>query len=175
MRSSATSPPSAEPRLSAGVVPQNRMRRKELDGLANNLAVMACSEQRLFNDLETLARLPDGTLVLDLKAGSAKHSAGNPAIEFAKDIASWLEAQLNSRGFESSRLETAEALVAINTQDPPTHRDTLISFRFKAKVSLRAEGHEYTGEAQNHFWFNRTGAQQGAPGDGPRPAGSARA
>ena len=149
------------------------MRRKELEGLANNLAVMACSEQRLFHDLETLALLPDGELVFDLKARSVRHSAGRPPLKATENLASWLDDQLKTRGFESARLDRAEVMVAINTNDPPTHRETLISFRFKAAVLLIAEGHEYKGNGQNHIWFNRAGAQQGAPADPPRPAGSA--
>ena len=150
------------------------MRRKELEGLAKNLAAMACSEQRLFNDLETLARLPDGNLSFDLKAGSAKHTAGSPDVKAAQELASWLEGQLKSRGFESARLETAEATLSINTADPPTHRETLVSFRLTARVCLKAEGHEYSSEAQNHIWFNRAGAQQGVPADVARPAGERR-
>lgn len=149
------------------------MRRKELEGLAKNLAAMVCSEHRLFFDLETLATLPDGQVQFDLKAGTATHSAGHPNLKSAADIANWFNGQLKSRGFEVSRIEQAQATLTINTTDPPTHRDTLISFRFKATVALKAEGYEFNGEAQNHIWFNRAGAQQGVPADRPRPAGSA--
>jgi hypothetical protein len=119
---------------------------------------MACSEQRLFHDLETLATLPDGHVVFGLKAGSTKHSSGGADLMATRDLSGWLTAQLKSQGFESSRLERAEATLVINTTDPPTHRDTLISFRLKATVLLRAEGHEFSGEANNHIWFNRAGA-----------------
>jgi hypothetical protein len=136
------------------------MRITELQGLAENLAVMACSE-RLQPDLERLAALPDGTVVYDLKSGCAEHSASTDEnLLSAQELAKWFANQLVSRKFEPSRIEHALVRLTIDTSDPPTVKEKIISFRLRSTVTLRSSGREFSADAQNHFWHTRPEATQ---------------
>lgn len=142
------------------------MRLRELKGVAQNLAAMACSEARLGSDFERLAELPDGEVTLDLIHGSAIHSTtGAVALSVVQGLASWLGS------YGAQNVNSARVSLRIDTSKPPTHRKTLISFNFKGIAVLEAQGRTYVGEASNHVWHNRP-AQPSLPADVPASAAS---
>lgn len=139
------------------------MRIKELQGAAQNLATMACSERRLGNDFEALAELPDGEVAFDLVNARATHSrAGSVSLAATQELVSWL------LGVQAPALEEAQVLLQVDTNNPPTHRKTLISFRLHAVATLVVGGRSYVGQSSNHLWHNRP-AQQGIQADAASP------
>lgn len=131
------------------------MRTRELQGLAANLSAMVCSE-RINADFEVLAGLPDGEVILDLLAGTANHSeVGAISLSCTAELSSWLHGRLSAASFTPQGLESARVSLKIDISRPPTHRATLISFRFYEAAVLRAKGRAYSAEAQNHLWHNR--------------------
>ena len=137
------------------------MRTKELHGVAQNLAAMSCSEGRIGSDFELLAALPDGEVSFNLITGSAVHSvAGAIAPLATQSLMSWL------RDAKVPQLDVAQISLHIDTSNPPTHRETLVSFRFKSVATLAAGTRTYIGQATNHLWHNRP-AQQAAQRDVP--------
>ncbi len=126
------------------------MRSKELKGVAQNLAAMVCSEARLRADLERLAELPDGEVTLDLIQGAAIHSeSGAVSLSVVPSLALWL-GNSGARNIGKARVS-----LRVDTSRPPTHRETLISFSFKGRAVIEAQGRTYVGEATNHVWHNR--------------------
>lgn len=136
------------------------MRMRDLRGVAQNLAAMACSERRMSADFECLAGLPDGEVSFDLVAGAVTHSEIGPiSMAATQELIGWL------RETGVHDLEFGRVVLRIDTSTPPTHRSTLISFRFDSTVILGINGRRFTGAASNHLYHNRP-AQQGTARDG---------
>lgn len=126
------------------------MRIRELRGIAQNLAAMACSERRIADDFELMAEMPDGEITFDLIRGTALHSvAGAISLAATDQFMTWL------RNIRPPPVDLAQILLHVDTNSPPTFRKTLISFRLYGVATLGIGARTYVGRATNHLWHNR--------------------
>jgi hypothetical protein len=99
------------------------MRGKEFRGIAQSLAAMALSS-RIAEDLETLASLSDGSVLVNLLAGSALTANGTDVpLQICLTLWSWLDQQSSERGFRLTAIEKAEILIHVDTSRIPTNRN----------------------------------------------------
>jgi hypothetical protein len=128
-----------------------------LQDAANTLPRMIMSERMGFPDLEMLAGLPDGTLSIDLLAGEAVHSAGQPApLQIVQHLAEWLVDRLGSRGVSLSDLAEARLELAFRTDAVPTDRARAILFDWTSTCTLAVrDGKIGAGRASGRMWYDR--------------------
>jgi hypothetical protein len=133
-----------------------KMHSKDLHGVAQNLAAMAVSS-RLSEDLEMLSVLPDGVVRVNLIAGTAMRPDGTAmSLQIGPALWAWIAQQSSERGFALTEIEKAEIQLQTDTSRIPTNRASIVSFDLRAISTLVRGGREYTGEASNHMWHERT-------------------
>jgi hypothetical protein len=143
-------------RLSNGVRGHKNVRRKILQDFANTLCQMLVG-WRMAEDLEVLADLPDGTLVIDVVSGSAVHSVNGPlALYIAGELQAWLQHRLSESGIDRSGIERAVVMAAIRTERIATNRKRIISFDFAVDSTIVTAEREYRGKlCEVHHWHSR--------------------
>jgi hypothetical protein len=120
------------------------MPEAEFDRLVRALAHLAAA-WREYGDLEILAGLPDGSVTVDVVAGSARHgSAGPIPLRLAAELKAALEERLARKGIASGEIQAAELLLRI------------VHFDFELEARLWAAGKEYRAlRREDHIWHDR--------------------
>jgi hypothetical protein len=117
---------------------------------------------RMENDLVVLAALPDGTLHIDVLAGTATHSSSS-AIELwiAGELQGWLLNRLAESGIEASEIRVARLTAAIRTDRIATNRKRIVSFDFAVQSIIETSEREYRGALHEvHKWHTRVPADK---------------
>ena len=132
------------------------MARKVLQDLANTLCQMVVG-WRMGEDVEKIANLPDGKLMIDVLSGKAKHSSGvDPDLWVSGEMQSWFEARLKALNVPAAEIETATLEVAVRTDRIKTSRKTLVSFDFECRSYVVTAGKRYEGKlVDKHTYHNR--------------------
>jgi hypothetical protein len=132
------------------------VRRKVLQDFANTLCQMLVG-WRMAEDLELLAALPDGTLTIDVLAGTACHSVNGPVrLHIAGELKAWLEHRLSECRIERSEVETTLVIAGIRTDRIATNRKRIISFDFSVDSTIATAEREYRGKlCEVHRWHSR--------------------
>jgi len=133
------------------------MGRKSLQGIANDLAAMTIGE-RLLSDLPSLARLPDGTITVDVLNRKAQHdTAGEMELSIIANLQTWLSHQVGVLGRSLSELVRAEVDITFDTQSVPTDRKRLVHFALEARAVVATKHREFRGSRRNaHLWHSTT-------------------
>jgi hypothetical protein len=132
--------------------------RKVFQDFANTLPQMLVG-WRMGDDLGTLADLPNGTLSIDILAGTASHSAAlQLTLHVAKEMQAWLESRMTTFGIPSQELDAAVLVADIRTDRIATDRKRIVAFDFDCKSTLTSGPRRYVGAlAEKHVWHRRTG------------------
>jgi hypothetical protein len=134
------------------------MARKVFQDFANTLPRMLVG-WRMFDDLEALAKLPDGTLTIDVLAGRASHTGTTQiSLKVAGAMHAWLQSSLAERGIAPDALDRVLVVARIRTDRIPTDRKHIVSFDFQCESSLTSGSRTYRGSlADKHVWHSRVG------------------
>jgi hypothetical protein len=128
-----------------------------LQDAANTLPCMIMSERLGNDDLERLAALPDGTLTVDLVAGTARHSSQPDPIglEIVEHLSLWLKTRLGEEAF-ANHLAHAVLTVSIRTDRVATDRKRVIPFDWMcdSRVASR-DGRTRSGTSRGLTWYDR--------------------
>jgi hypothetical protein len=110
---------------------------------------------RDWSDLETLARLPDGTVSIDAVAGGARHGTAGPiALRLADALKTGLAERLARKGIGDALTATLE--LGVYTGAIRTDRDRIVHFDFAIEARIGAEGREYrASRREDHVWHAR--------------------
>ncbi len=142
------------------------MSESEYTRLAAYLAHIAAG-WRDWGDLETLARLPDGTVSIDIPAGVAVHTAargtapGTTAADpVSLNLAGVLRASLGERlarkGIPTAKLDAAVLELNCDTGAVRTDRDRIVHFDFGIEARITAEGRDHrSSRREDHVWHAR--------------------
>ena len=128
-----------------------------LQDAANTLPCMVMSERIGNDDLERLADLPDGTLTMDLVAGTAHHSSQPDPIdlEIVAHLSEWLKARLGEDAF-ANHLAHAVLTVSIRTDRVPADRKRVIPFDWTCDSSVASrDGKTRTATRRGLIWYDR--------------------
>jgi len=112
---------------------------------------------RMQADLETLAKLPDGVLELNLLEGTAVHNgAGSLNLYIAKEIQTWLQQESIKDGVDLSQVNEATLVVDIKTDLVKTNKKKVIYFSFNCISKLATDEKTYSANvAETHKWHER--------------------
>ena len=115
---------------------------------------------RMGADVETIANLPDGTLVFDVLTGNARHSSGvEPTLWVSGELQAWLKARLQALRVPEEEISAATLEVGVKTDRIQTNRKTLVSFDFACKSTLITSDKRYEGTlVEKHTYHNRSDA-----------------
>lgn len=142
------------------------MRRKILQDFANTLCQMLVG-WRMGDDLEVLAELPDGTLLIDALSGVATHSLnGHVNLYVAGELQAWLQNRLSESRIDPSAIARATVEASIRTDRIATNRKRIISFDFVVNSIIVTAKREYRGAlAGVHRWHSRVPSNNAFKGD----------
>jgi hypothetical protein len=117
---------------------------------------------RLGDDYEVLAALPDGTLLLDLLAESARHSSGiNLNLWITGELSAWLKHRLEVHGVPIEAISNVSIRVEHKTDRIQTDRKKLVSFDFKCESTIQTLEKAYSGTlVERHTYHQRFNAQK---------------
>jgi hypothetical protein len=112
---------------------------------------------RLPRDLETLADLPDGGLLIDALAGTARHERAGPLdLVIAGELRVGLDSHLRKKNLARESLTQAMVIVVTDTSQVKTDRSRIVHFDFRIACRILAEGGEFLGsQTENHVWYER--------------------
>jgi hypothetical protein len=132
------------------------MGRKVLQDVANTLPQMLVG-WRMGDDMEALAALPDGTLDIDVLAGTAVHTAASlPELRIVGELHAWLIDRLEKAGLPRDQMTDARLVAAICTDRIATDRKRIISFHFTCTCTIATKERAYVGHlAEKHQWHSR--------------------
>ena len=132
------------------------MRRKIIQDLANTLCQMLVG-WRMGDDLEALAELPDGTVSIDVLAGTASHdTAGAIQLYIAGELQAWLSHRLSVNRIPAQAITAAEVTAEICTDRIATNRKRIVSFDFSVQSIISTDECSYTGKLhETHSWHSR--------------------
>ena len=132
------------------------MRRKIIQDFANTLCQMLIG-WHMGDDLETLARLPDGTLLIDALAAAASHDiAGNIQLHIAGELQAWLSHRLSINQIPAHSISSATVTAEIRTDRLDTNRAHIVSFYFSVHSEISTDECSYTSALQEvHRWHSR--------------------
>lgn len=136
------------------------MRRKVIQDLANTLCQMLVG-WRMGEDLETLAALPDGVLVVDALAGTARHDQAGPVrLHIAGELQAWLAERLSAQQIPLQAIDSAQVTATIRTDGVSTNRQQVVSFDFSVCSVIATEQCQYVGKLHEvHHWHSRVATQ----------------
>jgi hypothetical protein len=139
------------------------MPEAEFDRLVRAVAHLAAA-WRDYADLEILAGLPDGSVTVDVVAGTARHgSAGPIPLRLAAELKTALEERLARKGIASGEIQAAELVLRIDTGAILTDRARIVHFDFELEARLWAVGKEYRAlRREDHIWHDRAPPFTGA-------------
>ena len=112
---------------------------------------------RLHKDLETLARLSDGRIRIDVLAGKAEHeSAGAIDLELARELKAGLDSQLEKKGIPRATLLEASLTLDSDTSGVKTDRNSIVHFDFRIAARIRTDSGTFEGvQEESHVWHSR--------------------
>ena len=112
---------------------------------------------RDWEDLETLARLPDGTIDIDILAGAARHDRSGPIpLRLAAELRQALEARWARKGVDPGAVEAAGLVLRADTGAVRTDRNRIVHFDFDLEAWLRANARELRASRREaHVWHAR--------------------
>ena len=112
---------------------------------------------RDWDDLEALARLPDGEVEIDVRSGAARHdSAGPLALRLGAELRAALETRLARKGLPPQAIDSAVLGLRFHTGAIRTDRARIVHFDFDLEARVRAEGGEYrASRREDHVWHAR--------------------
>src|SRR4051812_40524166 len=95
-------------------------------------------------DFEALAALPDGTVVIDVMEGAARHeSAGPVPLRLAPELQAALAERMARKGLAPKDVQVGELTLRFDTGAIATDRARIVHFDFDLEARLRAGGKEY--------------------------------
>jgi hypothetical protein len=111
----------------------------------------------MYEDLETLADLPNGTLTIDVLNGAASHSeAPELALYIAGELQAWLQHRMTELRIPLTSLDSATLIAEISTERIATNRKRVISFDFSCSCTLVSGDRSYLGLLnEKHVWHRR--------------------
>jgi hypothetical protein len=132
------------------------MPEEEYARIARALAHLAAS-WRDHGDFEILAGLPDGSVSIDVLAGSARHASAGPIpLRLAGELKTALAERLARKGIDPREVQAAELTLRVGTGAIPTDRARIVHFDFDWESRLRAAGREYRDvRREDHVWHVR--------------------
>jgi hypothetical protein len=132
------------------------MPEAEYDRIAAYLAHIAAG-WRDWGDLETLARLPDGTVSIDILAGGAVHGTAGPvALRLAPALEASLAERLARKGIAVGTVDSATLELRMDTGAIRTDRKRIVHFDFGIEAKVGAEGREHrASRREDHVWHAR--------------------
>jgi hypothetical protein len=132
------------------------MPEPEFARIARWLAHLAAG-WRDWDDLEALARLPDGTVRVDIRAGTATHGTAGPvALRLAPALRDALEERLAAKGIPPAAVEAAVLDMRVDTGAIRTERRHIVHFDFDLEARVRAKGEDYpASRREDHVWHAR--------------------
>lgn len=132
---------------------------------------------RDWEDFETLAGLPDGTVTIDALSGEASHAAalrhaafpgatpphagdGEPKpipLRIAREIRSGLMDQLIRKEIQASRIREAVLRIRLDSSQVKTDRNRIVHFDFHIASRIHAEAGVFeASQIEEHVWHDRT-------------------
>lgn len=136
------------------------MRRKVIQDLANTLCQMLVG-WRMREDLETLAALPDGELIVDALAGTARHEQAGPVtLHIGGELKAWLTERVGAQQIPIQGINSAQVTATIRTDRVATNRQQVVSFDFLVRSVIATEQCQYIGKLHEvHHWHSRAASQ----------------
>jgi hypothetical protein len=112
---------------------------------------------RMTEDLETLADLPDGSIDIDLRNGSATHStAGQINLWIAKEMQAWLKQRFAADHISEQQISRAELRLNSKTDRIKTDRKRIVSFDWECHSLIATDQKTYESHlTEVHRWHNR--------------------
>jgi hypothetical protein len=132
------------------------MRRKRLKHYADVICKMFMG-WRMIEDLEILASLPDGRIVVNLIAETTSHDkVGMIDLHITKEIHAWLKNECEREAIDFSQLQTAKLTVDVNTSHISTKRQKIVCFGFSCHSLIETDEGRYSSDAiETHKWHRR--------------------
>lgn len=132
------------------------MHEKELGQLARVLPHMA-ARWRWRPDLETLADLPDGEVVIDVLAGTARHAAVGPiALSLAGEMKAGFGDQLGRKAIQPGFVQEALVIMVVDKGAVRTDPARIVHFDFRISARLRTVAGEFRADQDEpHVWYSR--------------------
>lgn len=108
-------------------------------------------------DLETLADLPDGTISIDVLAGTANHAQAGPiGLRLAEELRAGFMDQLSRKGIAPGFVRLAGVSLRVDSGAIRTDRARIVHFDFRIAARLGTEAGEFTAEQEElHVWHSR--------------------
>ena len=133
------------------------MRRKVLQGLANNLCQMLSGWRMSIEDLEVLSQTPDGALTFDVLAGSVAHNVeGALSLSVAGELNAWLKDRLAALNIPLSAVKSVTLRAAFKTDRIPTDKERVVSFDWTCESAVATDEKTYSGRpVAAHQWHTR--------------------
>ena len=117
---------------------------------------MIMSERMGHGDLETLARLPDGTIAIDLLTCEARRGGAVVSLEIVRHLTEWLSDRLGRHGVALRDLAEARMELELRTDALPTDRARTVPFDWTSTCRLAIrDGKIGTGRAGGRVWYDR--------------------
>lgn len=115
---------------------------------------------RMQEDLEALADLPNGTLMIDVLNGTASHSTATVlSLHIAEELQAWLKHRTTELRIPFDTLNSATIIADISTDRIATNRKRIVAFDFKCRSKLVSGEHTYEGVLnEKHVWHSRVTA-----------------
>jgi hypothetical protein len=112
---------------------------------------------RMIEDMETMSGLPDGSLNIDVLAGTASHSSASlPPLHIVGELHAWLKSRLEKAGVPIQQLIVADVVAAICTDRIATDRKHIVSFDFVCTCTIRTVERTYEGHlVEKHQYHGR--------------------
>lgn len=133
------------------------MHEKELSLMAKVLPHMF-ARWRLPVDFETMSDLADGEIVIDVKAGTARHSQAGPILlRIAAELKAGMDSQMAAKGIAAGEIRAAFVTVEVDTSGVRTDRKRIVHFDFRISSRLETEGGVFTAsQTEDHVWHTRS-------------------
>lgn len=108
-------------------------------------------------DLEVIADLPDGELLVNVLNGVATHSlAGVIELGVAKELQAWFFNRLKVSNIPSEVIKLATVKAGIKTDRIATNRKKIVSFDFTLQSAIETDERSYLGKLKEvHSWHQR--------------------
>ena len=134
------------------------VKAKAIRDLASSMARMAVSG-RIADSLEALCSLSDGTLNIDLVAGSSPLIEGREVeMPIGPRLTHWFGERLAALEIPPASIEAATLELSHSTQRIPTDRSKIVAFDLEAVVCIASGGRRLVGEARGMQWHKRDAA-----------------
>jgi hypothetical protein len=132
------------------------MLEKDLTQAAKALAHFA-ARWRDWDDLETLAGLPDGAIEIDVLQAEARHAAtGAVRLRLPEALRADLFERLARKGIDPAAVRAAGLSLRMDTAAIRTDRARIVHFDFGLEARVDAgEGERRASQREEHVWHAR--------------------